>query len=150
MTKKSFLLAIAPLFVLTLLVGCGPKVIKTDVVTGTIKVDGEPTGGVNVYFVPTTPEGSNGYAKTDDSGHYELQTLLGAANAGTTPGVYKVKFDYQIAVPDGTMEENGQTIEKFKSVSKLDPKWNDQETSGVEVEVKAGVANVFDFEITSK
>ena len=150
MTKKSLLLTIAPLFILALFVGCGKKTIKTDAVTGTVKLDGELQADVNVYFVPTTPDGNGGYAKTDAQGKYVLQTLLGEANAGTTPGVYKVKFDYQEAVPDGTMEENGQTIDKFKSVSKLAKKWNDQETSGVEVEVKAGVENVFDFEITSK
>ena len=109
----------------------------------------QPQADVNVYFVPVDAGGSNGYAKTDENGFYKLQTLTGAAEAGTTPGKYKVKFDYQIREDDGTMMENGQEIPKYKSVSGLAKKWNNEETSGVEVEVVPG-DNTFDFEITSK
>ena len=147
--KKYCVLLVATLLVAVCVAGCGPKVTKTEGVTGTIKLDGQPQADVNVYFVPVDAGGSNGYAKTDENGFYKLQTLTGAAEAGTTPGKYKVKFDYQIREDDGTMMENGEEIPKYKSVSGLAKKWNNEETSGVEVEVVPG-DNTFDFEITSK
>ena len=147
--KKYCALLVATLLVAVFATGCGPKPIKTEGVTGTIKLDGTPQKDVNVYFIPVEQGGSSGYAKTDENGFYKLQTLLGAAEAGTTPGKYKVKFDYQIQIEDGTMMENGQEIPKYKSQPGLAKKWTSEETSGVEVEVKPG-DNTFDFEITSK
>lgn len=147
--KKLLTIAVAAASLVACFAGCGKGYVKTEGVTGTVTLDGTPQKDVNVYFVPESPEGSNGYAKTDEQGRYKLQTLAGKANAGTTPGKYLVKFDYQIQKEDGEMEENGEKIARYKSVSGLAKKWNDEKTSGVEVEVVPG-ENTFDFEITSK
>lgn len=130
-------------------VGCGGKAIKTEGVTGTILIDGEPAADVNVYFIPADSTGSSGYAKTDEKGFYKLQTLTGAANAGTTPGKYLVKFDYRIAVENGTMMQDGEEITTYDSVRAIEDKWCDERTSGVEVEVVPG-SNTFDFDLTSR
>ncbi|MGI6402442.1 MAG: hypothetical protein ACOX0A_10150 [Thermoguttaceae bacterium] len=146
--KRAFTLTAVVFCALALVVGCGQKHIKTEGVTGTITLDGTPQQNVNVYFVPESEGGSPSYAMTDENGHYKLQTLAGAANAGTTPGTYLVKFDYQIKKEDGTMEENGEIVTRYTSVPGLAKKWTNEKTSGVQVEVKPG-DNVFDFEITS-
>ncbi|MDO5308402.1 MAG: carboxypeptidase-like regulatory domain-containing protein [Planctomycetia bacterium] len=148
--KKITTLTVLLLCVLTFVVGCGKKYIKTEGVTGTVTVDGEPVEGCNVYFIPADANGANGYARTDASGKYQLQTQQGQALAGTTPGKYKVRFDYQVSVDTGkTMEENGETIPVLDSKSAIAKKYNNENTSGYEVEVVPG-ANTFDFELTSK
>jgi len=38
----------------------------------------------------TAGQGQPGYATTDANGHYQLSTLQGAVDAGTTPGEYLV------------------------------------------------------------
>ena len=146
---KNLFYSLLALCLLGTFVGCGDKAIKTEGVTGTISIDGEPTADVNVYFIPVDSNGSSGYAKTDENGVYQLQTLAGAGNAGTTPGKYLVKFDYRIAVQNGTMIENGEEKPTFDSVRAIADKWCDEKTSGVEVEVVPG-ANTFDFDLTSK
>ena len=93
--RKSFALTLALVCAVTLLVGCGKKVVKTEGVTGTITLDGAPLADCNVYFL-AVEKGSgtlDSFAKTDASGNYKLQTMTGAANAGTTPGKYKVQAE---------------------------------------------------------
>ena len=49
--RKSFALTLALVCAVTLLVGCGKKVVKTEGVTGTITLDGAPLADCNVYFL---------------------------------------------------------------------------------------------------
>ena len=62
---KNLFYSLLALCLLGTFVGCGDKAIKTEGVTGTISIDGEPTADVNVYFIPVDSNGSSGYAKTD-------------------------------------------------------------------------------------
>ncbi len=150
--RKSFALTLALVCAVTLLVGCGKKVVKTEGVTGTITLDGAPLADCNVYFL-AAEKGSgalDSFAKTDASGNYKLQTMTGAANAGTTPGKYKVRFDARVGVDTGKTEMvSGKEVPIMDVKSVLPKKYNDVKTSGFEVEVKPG-ANTIDFDLKSK
>jgi len=88
---RNILLFVTIFTVLTLTIGCGDGKIATLRVTGTVTFDGEPLPNANINFTPKTEgQGNPAYAITDENGFYRLQTLLGAAGAGTTAGEYDV------------------------------------------------------------
>jgi len=88
---RNILLFVTIFTALTLTIGCGDGKIATLRVTGTITFDGEPLPNANINFTPkTVGQGNPAYAVTDENGFYRLQTLLGAAEAGTTAGEYDV------------------------------------------------------------
>ncbi len=150
--KKYAALIILVLCATTLFVGCGKKVVKTEGVTGKVTLDGAPLPNANVYFIPVDKNSGalDSFAKTGEDGTYKLQTLTGAANAGTTPGKYLVKFDAQEAVDTGkTQTVNGEEMPVLESKSILPKRYNDEKTSGFEVDVVAG-SNTFDFDLESK
>jgi len=71
--------------------GCDSGKLATVRVSGTVTFDGAPLDGATVTFTPKTEgQGHPAYGITDVNGRYQLQTFLGAANAGTTPGDYLV------------------------------------------------------------
>lgn len=133
-------LAIAPF-------GCGKKVIKTEGVSGVVRLDGQPLANATVHFIPADSTGSASYGKTNENGEYKLQTLLGAADAGTTPGQYKVKIECIEMYETGkTFQENGEEKNEMKPRSIIPAKYNDVSTSGLEATVVKG-ANTFDFDL---
>jgi len=151
MKKYAALIALV-LCATTLFVGCGKKVVKTEGVTGKVTLDGAPLPDANVFFVPVDKNSGalDSFAKTGEDGTYKLQTLTGAANAGTTPGKYLVRFDAQESVDTGKTETvNDQEVPILDSKSILPRRYNDEKTSGFEVEVVPG-ANTFDFDLESK
>ena len=132
--------------------GCGKKVVKTEGVVGKVTFDGQPLPNANVYFIPVD-KGSgalDSVGHTDENGAYKLQTLTGAANAGTTPGKYLVYFDAQKAVETGRTETvNGEEVPVKRVESILPKKYRSEKTSGYEVEVVPG-PNEINFDLTSK
>ena len=124
------------------------KAIKTEGVTGVVTYNGEPLADATVKFIPTDATGSQSYGKTNEKGEYKLQTLLGAADAGTTPGEYKVTVDCVQSVPTGKMvEENGQEIEEMDVEYVLPQKFGNPETSGLTATVAPG-DNTINFDLT--
>ncbi len=84
---------ILPLFCLcfSLTLGCNTGTLKTEAVTGIVTYDDKPLAGASVLFTPKQAgAGEPSYAMTNDKGEYVLQTRLGEAGAGTTPGEYIV------------------------------------------------------------
>ena len=101
MMNKRFLAVMALVAIIAILPSCGKKVLKTDEVTGTVTLDGSPLKGCSVFFTPADGNGAPAVGTTDASGVYKLQTALGAADAGTTPGTYSVTFQcIQIVEPE--------------------------------------------------
>ncbi len=124
--------------------------IKTEYVSGVVTFDGEPLANATVKFIPTDATGSQSYGRTNEKGEYKLQTLLGAPDAGTTPGEYKVAVDCIKSVPTGKMiQENGVEIEEMDVVSVLPARYGNPETSGLTATVVQG-ANTFNFELTTE
>mgnify|MGYP004445927293 CR=1 FL=1 len=148
MLRKIALLALCAL-VLTVIPACGKGAIKTEGVTGKVTFNGAPLADATVFFIPVG-EGNQSYGKTDANGVYKLQTLLGAADAGTTPGKYQVRFEAVENVPTGKMLTDSTTGEEYERVdvqSVIPRQYTDEKTSGFEVEVVKG-SNTFDFDLT--
>ncbi len=146
---KNFALCLVALSMLAVLPACS-KAIKTEGVTGVITYNGEPLADATVKFIPTDSTGSQSYGKTNEKGEYKLQTLLGAADAGTTPGEYKVTVDCIETYETGNMiEENGGEVAETKARSVIPEKYNNAETSGLTATVNPG-DNAIDFDLTDE
>lgn len=130
---------------------CGGGAIKTEGVTGTITLDGNPLPFASIRFIPLDGTGSESYGQSDSTGVYKLQTQLGKANAGTTPGKYQVAVTCYEEVGTGKFmkDEDGNEIEITEEVSALPAKYNDPTTSGIEVEVTKG-SNKINLELVSE
>lgn len=146
---KKFALCFVALAMLAVLPACS-KAIKTEGVTGVVTYNGEPLADATVKFIPTDGTGSQSYGKTNEKGEYKLQTLLGAADAGTTPGEYKVTVDCIETVETGNMiEENGETKPETVAESLIPAKYNNAETSGLTATVAPG-DNTINFDLSDE
>ena len=121
-------------FVVLPVIGCGDGVEIPELaeVTGLITVDGTPTEGLTVTFEPKGAGASTGI--TDAAGTYKL--YFNAQNSGAVPGMHTVRITQQ---PDA---------ERTTDELRIPRSYN--EDSANKAEVKAGVENKFDFEITIK
>ena len=143
--KNKLFLFLALVGLLATVPACGSKAIKTEGVSGVVTLDGEPLAGASVKFVPLDGTGSESVGTTNEKGEYKLQTLLGAADAGTTPGEYKVTVDCVETYETGvTFEENGVEKNETKVRSMIPEKYNNAETSGLTATVAPG-DNKIDF-----
>ena len=121
--------------------------MKTEGVSGVVTLDGQPLADATVHFIPADSTGSPSYGKTNENGEYKLQTLLGAADAGTTPGQYKVRVECVEMYETGkTFQENGEEKPEMKARSIIPAKYNDENTSGLEATVVKG-SNTFNFDL---
>ena len=124
-----------------LVAGCGGTGLDTAKVSGTVKVAGQPMAGIQVTFTPS--QGRPAIGVTDASGNFTLSTL--AANDGAVPGKHKVKFgfsDASAATPDSSAPPPSEP-----PPAPFNAKYTSDQTSGLEKEVVAGKANVFDFDL---
>ena len=127
--------------------GCGSKGIKTDVVTGKVTFNGEVLADASVRFSPVASGGNIGYGKTDENGVYKLQTLLGEAEAGTTPGDYIITVSKSFNVGTGKFQEGpdgGPPIEIMDPVEMIPANYSDKTKSELRFTVVAGKKNEFD------
>jgi hypothetical protein len=130
-------LTLASLCLVFALVGCGASTPELGSVTGTVKIDGNPTPDLEVTFVPEGGGiGSSG--KTDASGNYEL--LYDGRAKGAILGSHLVR----ISSAAGGGEAGGEA-----AVAPIDipPSYNTEST--IKKSVAAGT-NKFDFEIETK
>ncbi len=146
---KNLALCLAALAMLAVLPACS-KAIKTEGVAGVITYNGEPLANATVKFIPVDATGSQSYGKTNEKGEYKLQTLLGAADAGTTPGEYKVTVDCVKNVPTGNMiQENGAEIEEMEVETVIPKTYSNPETSGLTATVAPG-DNTINFDLSDE
>ena len=89
--------------------------------------------------------------RTDASGRYALQTVLGRAGAGTTPGTYKVVISRVELVNTNQMELQieGPPRPMQRPVERMPAKTANFNTTDLEVTVENRRENVFDFSLTS-
>ena len=132
--------------------GCNKsKAIKTDLVTGVVKMDGEPLVKATVTFFPVDNNGSTAVGTTDANGKYTLQTQLGAADAGTTPGDYVVTVSKKVNEPTGKQEwseSDGKMMDITVGKETVPEKFTNKKTSGFTATVVANQANNFDFDVS--
>ena len=151
--KNKFLLFFALLGLLATVPACGGGAIKTEGVTGVVTLDGEPLPNATVYFTPVdgASGAQQGVGTTNELGEYKLQTLYGAADAGTTPGDYVVTIDCIDEVPTGgtTTNDDGEEIPETEEVQRVPARYLNGETSGLTATVVKG-ANTFNFDLTTE
>jgi hypothetical protein len=133
--------------------GCNKNTaIKTDVVTGTVTMGGSPLAGATVSFLPVDTNGSTAVGTTDDSGKYTLQTLLGAADAGTTPGDYVVTVSKMVNEPTGRQEwseSDGKMLDIMVGKETVPAKFATKRSTPLKATVISGQANRFDFDVSN-
>lgn len=153
--------------------GCGSDAAPTYIselvpVTGVVKVNGVPTAGIDVAFVPdqrlgvkSESRGGNATAVTDAEGRYTLVTPPGGGVSvedaeqlkGAVPGKYAATFHLWV-LPDGTpwaLKGNAAMGPALMgAVEKLPPQLGNPLASLNVVDVKPGADNVFDFDLKSK
>lgn len=151
--KNKFLLFFALLGLLAALPACGGGAIKTEGVSGVVTLDGEPLPNATVYFTPVdkTSGAQQSVGRTNEAGEYKLQTLLGKADAGTTPGDYVVTIDCvdEVATGGTTTNDDGEEVPEMEEIQRVPSRYLNGETSGLKATVVKG-SNTFDFALTSE
>lgn len=136
----------------TALAGCGSGKLDTESVVGTVTLDGAPLAEAMVNFSPVEAgKGSPSYGKTDEAGRYKLQTMLGEADAGTTPGEYVVTVSKSVLKETGKTytTSEGETKPEMTSEELLPEKYTNAKTSPLKATVVEG-ANELNFELSSQ
>jgi len=115
------------------LTGCGDWWLRITEVSGTIRVDGKPAGGVQVVFQPLDPSRPRAIAQTDKDGVYRLGRQGPGNRQGAAAGAYKVQLLTDTDGPAPVL---------------IPPEYNTRTT--LEFKVVPGKTNVFDVDVTTK
>ncbi len=125
--KHCGLWAFSSLLVLFLLPGCGGSVKgaveKIVPASGTVKLDGRPTGGIRIRLTPINETKSVGgaWAVTNDDGSF---TVMHWSNKpGITPGSYQITFS-KLVNPDGTPLGDGDSPMMVDAKELIAPLWS--------------------------
>lgn len=117
----------------TCLTGCGSRGLV--VIEGTVKVDGAPTGGVELMFFPKDdPSGVTAAGTSNDQGKF---TLTSGMDAGVATGKYIVTASY----PDPAVKPTPAQMMQGTFVPGPDlfkGKYSKKQTSTVEIEITSG------------
>ena len=122
-----------------LLAGCGEQGPKTHPVSGKVSYQGKPLPFGAIMFVPA--EGSAASARIESDGTYKVDL---------TPGPHKVSV---IAIPprqgrpDPTKEGGLDTTGFPEPQPLVPPKYNQPESSGVQIDVKPTGENTIDIDL---
>jgi hypothetical protein len=136
------------------LLGCGGSVPgpKEDLipVSGTVKLGGQPTAGIQVAFVPVgLTAGQGAFAVTNDAGAYDLvhnATRL----PGIGPGDYVVQFTKWVQ-PDGLPLPEKTAPHLVNAVNLIPPGWGGGGDAWPQTQIKVGRATTkLDFEIPAR
>ena len=118
---------ITSLLVLCLLPGCGGTVKgaveKIVPASGTIKLDGRPTGGIRISLTPINETKSVGgaWAVSKDDGTF---TVMHWSNKeGITPGSYQITFS-KLVKPDGSPLGDGDSPAMVNAKEMIAPMWS--------------------------
>ena len=139
---------------LAALAGCSPQnKLETTIVTGIVKVDGQPMEGIAVLFQPTVADANPAVGATDNKGAFKLSTPGGVAGKGTIPGSYIPTFS-----KDELEKREAASVEEYQkkyggsqpqTIHHLPTKYADVKTCGVApVTVEQGKKNHFEFELS--
>ena len=151
MTLRTHLSLLMLLLVFVALPGCfGGGAEQPDVfpVSGTVRLDGQPIGGVSVAFVPDGEvAGGGGYAVTDEAGNFSMKSNDG--RDGVPQGTYRVLFS-KWTMPDGNPIPEGEMAMDVGAENRLPEKYNDSASTQMAAEVQAGENAPLEFDLQSK
>lgn len=111
-------------------IGCGLRITE---VSGTVRVDGKPAKGLQVVFQPEKEGLPRALATTDAQGMYRLVRQGPGNKSGAAAGRYRVRL-----AADNDDPAAPRIPDRYGAKSDLI------------YEVKAGAANTFDVDITTK
>jgi hypothetical protein len=115
-----------------LLAGCGESGPELGPVSGRVTLDGRPVMAARLVFQPEG-SGSPSYGSTDRDGRYELGYKRG--QKGALAGAHMVRITSDLSAAGGEPPPD------------IPPRYNTEST--LRREVKPGVENRFDFELSS-
>ena len=130
------------LFVL-LLIGCqggGSKYPPTEMVDGTILLDGAPIPKASITFIPSGGDGEIASGFSDEQGKFVISSQNGAPGKGAKIGEYRVTVSQAEVTytPSPTDPEAGTTTAK-----ELLPKvYQDKEKTPLSVSIQKGKNNI--------
>lgn len=130
-TNRRGLLALVPL--LLAIPGCGDWWLRITEVSGTVRIDGKPAGGVQVVFQPSDASRPRAIAQTDKEGRYRLGRQGPGNRQGAASGKYRVQLFTDTDGPNPVL---------------IPAEYNTSST--LVFEVIPGQANVFDVDIQTK
>ena len=135
--------AVGAIFVLALLVGCGPP-SDMGYVTGIVTLEGEPIGSASVTFYPTNGRASVSTSKAD--GSYEL--IFTRNKMGALVGKHKVTVLQEEGANE--MLQGGEIVinPDFKKAN-IPRKYADKKTTDLTADVVNG-SNEINFDLKSK
>ncbi len=149
MTNRPRLTLLVPL-VFVVFSGCsggGPPPLDVFPVTGSVRLDGEPIGGVSVTFIPESGvAGGVGSAVSDDAGQFSMKS--GENLDGVPAGEYRVLF-MKMTLPDGSPIPEGAMAADVGAENRLPRIYNDLENTSIKAVVEAGENAPFEFELRS-
>lgn len=113
--------------------GCGDWWLRITEVSGTVRIDGKPAGGVQVVFQPLDASRPRAIAQTDKEGRFRLGRQGPGNRQGAASGKYRVLLFTDTDGPNPVL---------------IPAEYNTSST--LEFEVIPGQANVFDVDIQTK
>jgi hypothetical protein len=113
--------------------GCGDWWLRITEVSGMVRIDGKPTGGVQVVFQPLDASRPRAIAQTDKEGRYRLGRQGPGNRQGAASGAYRVQLYTDTDGPNPVL---------------IPAEYNTNST--LEFEVIPGQANVFDIDVQTK
>jgi hypothetical protein len=137
---------------LTAVAGCSSAkaevVPPLEQVSGTVMLDGKPTAGIAVTFVPglATTNGNPSYGITDAEGKYTLSYRNGAP--GVPAGEYVAMFT-KMAQKDGSPVPEGKTAADVMAIDIIPARYRSMDNRQMTCNVPAG-GKTFDFQLKSK
>jgi hypothetical protein len=137
--------------------GCAPhNSLDTVLVKGTVKVDGQPTAGINIIFNPVSGDGISAGGVTETDGSYRLTSGANSIGSGALAGDFIPTFsktETEQREPTASPEEEqkkygGKSPQIFYLVPE---KYSNTKTCGIApVKVEKGKSNIFDFDLSTK
>jgi hypothetical protein len=148
MSTRRLRFAVALVFALPAalaLPGCGggPSLPPRAKVTGQVTLDGKPLPTGMVTFVPDRSRGTSGpmaVGGIDSTGHYQLTSDRQSEGDGAVVGFHLVRV---------IANEPGDPMRSM-TPSLIPKQYNNEATSGLKFEIKAGEENVIDLPLKSK
>lgn len=134
--------------------GCSTNTLDTTKVSGSVTLDGQPIAGVEVAFIPLSPDGREAYGTTDEKGVFTLTTPGANVDSGIIPGEYIATFTKFTSPADGLSGEEIQ--KKFpqglpSAVNAIPQKYADKQSTDIQpVKIDKGVKKELEFKLSSQ
>lgn len=135
--------------------GCGqPNPFDSVVVKGIVSVDGTPTQGVSVAFIPKDSHGLSAGGLTDQHGNFVLTLPAAPFGSGVLEGEYDAtftKYDMEGQSLNADQYQAQVGNRRPKKTFLIPERYTDPKTSGIEsIRVEKKKKNSFDFDLHSK